>query len=495
MEKFLYWLGFLAYCVTVIFIGWRGYRRMRHVEDADIDFWAAGRSLSSGAVGLSISASFMSISWSCVYTVQLFYWYGLSALWLVPIPWLLTMAGFYLLAPRFRGLQAFSQPEMVARRFGPETRKLIALPVAFVFLVWGGAEIYAAAKVLSPLLETSFLVTLAIVAAVVAIYSFLGGFSAVVTTDRVQFALVAFFIISITGLALKGVFGQYSLSQALSQLVPPPKNPAASALSLWAVSPGLIVMTLVAYLPGWLVETDIWLRIQAARDLSAARRGVLIAGLNSLVFLAILPAVIALGTYVLYPPLHGVIPKVLEDGAAIFAVLMHDQAPVALNIALTIGLAAAAMSTIDTCSNVVALSLSYDILEPWLQKRPAAPSPQVIARWMSAAAVVLAFVYALFTESLWDIFYLSSGILTTTVFLPMVAIFVQKATVKQVKSAALVGFTATFLFYWLEKRAMLQQWEPAWLAETGLGYILWAFMASGLAFGLAGIGKSSAANR
>ncbi|MDQ7054590.1 MAG: hypothetical protein Q9P14_17520 [candidate division KSB1 bacterium] len=71
----------------------------------------------------------------------------------------------------------------------------------------------------------------------------------------------------------------------------------------------------------------------------------------------------------------------------------------------------------------------------------------------------------------------------------------QKATVKQVKSAALVGFTATFLFYWLEKQALLQRWEPAWLAETGLGYILWAFIASGLTFVLAGIDKSSAADR
>ncbi len=486
MEKFVYWLGFLTYCFLVIFIGWRGYRRLRHVDDADMDFWAAGKSLSSGAVGLSISASFMSISWSCVYTVQLFYWYGLSALWLVPIPWLLTMAGFYFLAPHFRRLHAFSQPEMVARRFGPENRKLIAVPVAFVFLVWAGAEIYAAARVLAPILDTSFVVALAIVAGVVSVYSYLGGFSAVVTTDRVQFALVAFFILAITGLALKGVFSQYTFSEAAAQLVPPPKNLEADALSLWAVSPALIFMTLVAYLPGWLVETDIWLRIQAARDLTAARRGVIIAAINSLIFLAILPAVIALSSYVLYPPLHGVIPSALEDGAAIFAVLMQDHAPVALNIVLTIGLAAAAMSTIDTCANVVALSLSYDILEPWLRRRRASLSPQVFARWMSAAAVLLAFVYALFTESLWDIFYLSSGILTTTVFLPVAAVFLQDASAAQVKSAAVTGFLATFFFYTLERQGISPLWEPAWLSATGLGYILWAFIAGGVAFVLAG---------
>jgi len=33
-------------------------------------FWAAGKSLGPWATGLSISASFMSVSWSCVYAVQ-----------------------------------------------------------------------------------------------------------------------------------------------------------------------------------------------------------------------------------------------------------------------------------------------------------------------------------------------------------------------------------------------------------------------------------------
>ncbi len=477
--KAFYWIGFLLYSVSVVYLGWRGYRNRSATQDIDLAFWAAGKSLNATSVGLSISASFMSISWSCVYTVQLFYWYGLSALWLVPIPWLLTMAGFYLLAPHFRRLPAFSQPEMLAHRFGKPMRQIFALPVALVFTVWGGAEIFAAAKVLTPLLDVPFWLTLMLIAGVVAAYSFLGGFSAVVVTDKLQFALVAFFIITIAALGLNGLHTQFSAGNWFEKLPPPPKS-QGEAVEWIALAPGLIIMTLIAYLPGWLVETDIWLRIQAAKDLKAARRGILLASAASFIFLALLPMIIGLAALILYPPHDTYIPAELEDGAAIFAVLMRDFSPPLLSLLLSIGLAAAAMSTIDTCGNVVALSLSYDMIEPRIRR--AGIDRGKIARIMSAAAIVLTFFYALFIESLWDIFYLSSGILTTTLFLPMMALFIPEASAVRVKRSAAAGFFSTLIFYILESRGWLFALQPAWISETGLGYILWGFIAAGAGF-------------
>ncbi len=485
MEKYFYWFGFLAYSVLVIVIGWRGFRRSGAAEEASLDYWAAGRSLSGAAAGLSISASFMSVSWSVVYAVQLFYWYGLAGLWLVPLPWLVTMAGFYLLVPVFRKLPSFSQPEMIAHRFGNRARAFLAVPLAFVFLVWGGAEIYAAAHILSPLLDAPFPLVLLLIALIVATYSWLGGFSAVVATDKVQFLLVALFIATIAGIAVTAAGSEISFLAAVSA-IERPAYVESSAVSLWSLSPVLIAMTFLAYVPGWLVETDVWLRLQAAKTVAAARKGVLIATVNSLVFLTLLPLVIGLAALYLYPATGGVIPERLQDGAAIIAVLMQDHAPLWLSVVLSTGLAAAAMSTIDTCSNVVALSLSYDIIEPALQKKSSPEQMRKIARAASAFAVMLAFVYALFTESLWDIFYLSSGILTTTVFIPMLAIFSKKATEAQVKAAAAVGFLSTFLFYFLEKGGLLAGVQPGWLGETGLGYILWGGAAALLAYAVAG---------
>jgi len=486
MSTFAYWLGFGTFCCIVIGIGLRIYLREARAGRpmSGNEFWDAKKSLSASSVGLSISASMMSISWSCVYGVQLFYWYGLGAAWLLAIPWLMAMLGFYLLAPRFRRLHAFSQPEMIGQRFGTRTRRLLAVPLMMVFLIWCGAEMYAAAIILAPLLDTTKYVMLAIIASVVATYSYLGGFAAVVSTDKFQYFLAAFFIATMAFFGGQAVLQQTTFTSFLAGLPTPPKT-AASAVSFFAAGPALIIMTIASYLPGWLVETDVWIRLQAARSDAKARQGVAIAATNSFIFVGALPMIIGLSALYLYPPVNGVIPPEIKDGSTIFVALMQDYSPLALNVFLGVGLAAVAMSTIDTCGNVAALSLCYDLVTPGLSQR----SPTRIlrlARLMSMLSLAAALFYSVFIESLWDIFYLSSGILTTTIFLPMIAIFLPNVKPQQVQAAIITGFVSTLVFYFLENRGYLQAFEPHWLAATGLGYILWGFIASLLALVIAG---------
>jgi len=479
----IYWAAFLLYSITVVGIGFFIFRKEKksgHEYDNQT-FWAAGKGLSGWAIGMSISASMMSISWSCVYGVQLFYWYGAGGAWLLIVPWLITMAGFYLLTPVFRKMQIFSQPELLEKRFGKRTRQLLAPALIFVFTTWAGAEIYAAGITIAPFLNISVPATLFIIALVVALYSFTGGFEAVVSTDKIQFVLVAFFIALISAVGLSAVYeASHSISGMLSSVRPPKNQPGVAQ---W-LSPGLalIAVTFLVYLPGWLVETDVWVRLQAGRSNRAARRGILLAALNAFIFVGLLPLLIGLTALYLYPPAGSEIPARLQDGALIFTVLMQDYSPLWLNVILGIGLIAAAMSTVDTCGNIVALSISYDLVEPQLRKKWEAPRLNLLARWTSMGAIFLAFIYALFTESLWDIFYLSSGILTTTVFLPVVAAFHPKTTARQVQLSIILGFAGTIIFYLLDSRHLLQHIQPDWLTGTGLGYILWGFLCGALGF-------------
>lgn len=481
--SFFYWCGFVLYSVVVIAVGYFSYRKQARVvaQNFSQDFWTASHTLSGWSSGLSISASMMSISWSCVYGVQLFYWYGVGALWLLGIPWLLAMLGFFILAPRLRKLQAFSQPEMVGKRFGVRARQLLAVPLAFVYMVWCGAELYASAQILAPLFDTNFYLILFLMAFVVATYSAMGGLAADVSTDKIQFALVAFFIAAIAYLGVAHILSQTSLATWLAQLPTPPKA-QASATSLLSTGLALLVMTFIAYLPGWLVTTDVWIRLQASRTTAEARKGVLIAAVNSFFFVAIGPMLIGLAALFLYPPQGASIPAALADGTKIFAVLMQDYAPVWLNVLLTVGLAAASMSTIDTTGNVLALSLSYDLIEPATEKRWSPAMRAKLPRLISLGAIAVAFLYALLIESLWDIFYLSSGVLTTTIFIPMLALFLPKTQPRQVHAAIVVGFVGTLAFYFLERKHALDFIEPAWLQATELGYILWGLLAAVLAF-------------
>jgi Na+/proline symporter len=343
---------------------------------------------------------------------------------------------------------------------------------------------YAAAIILAPLLHTTKLVMLVIIAAVVSTYSFLGGFAAVVSTDKFQYFLAAFFIATMAFFGAQEVLQRTSIAEFLASLPTPPKT-NLDATSLFTAGAALIFMTIISYLPGWLVETDVWIRLQAARSDAKARQGAAIAATNSFIFVGSLPMIIGLCALYLYPPINGVIPPALKDGSVIFVKLMQDYSPVWLNVFLGVGLAAVAMSTIDTCGNVAALSACYDIVMPSLRQR--SPEQMLkLARWMSVLALAAAFCFSLLIESLWDIFYLSSGILTTTIFLPMLAIFLPNVKPLQVQAAIVSGFLGTLLFYFLETRGHLAAFEPQWLAATGLGYILWGFAASLLAFVIAG---------
>ena len=485
---FFYWLAFILYSIIVIGIGFYIWakRRKEKIQDESDSFWSAGKNLSGWSSGLSISASMMSISWSCVYGVQLFYWFGIGAAWLLIIPWLLTMGGFYLFTPLFRKLQTFSQPELLAQKFGPRIRSLISIPLIFVFIVWGGAEIYAAGITIAPFLNISAPLTMLLLSLVIAIYTYTGGFQAVVSTDKIQFVLVALFI---TILAVVGYSAVSSSTHSINLIEISYSAPKLKNSSTIFFAPGLtlILFTFIAYLPGWLVETDIWIRLQASKSNKEARKGILIASTNSFIFVGILPMIIGLTALILYPAVDGQIPAKLQDGALIFQNLMADYTPMWLNVLLGIGLIAAAMSTVDTCGNVVALSLSYDIIEPLVKNKLSPHKIKVMASWISVFAIFLAFFYALFTNSLWDIFYLSSGILTTTIFIPVISVFLPNTKIREVILCVIFGFLGTLIFYYLESRGLLSSIEPEFIASTQLGYILYGFIACVIGFGVAKI--------
>lgn len=420
-----------------------------------------------------MSASFMSVSWSCVYATQVFYGYGLGGLWLITIPWLLTLTGMYFLAGRYRELPAFSQAEMVGQRFGLGARRLVACALIFVFLAWGGAEIYVAASLLAPGLQLSIESTIVAISIVVGIYATMGGFRAVVLTDKMQYAIVAVYVLAIGALALHGLAerDEGSWLPALNSI---PLKSQSGWTSLWAPGVVTIAITFLAYLPGWLFETDLWVRILAARDGPTARRGVALAGVNAAIFVGVLPLFIGVAALELYPPDGGVAPAILgHEGDAIFMALIRDYAPPWLAPLFAFGLVAAAMSTIDTCANVVSLAFAYDLLA--LQERNVHIT---VARAATALSMLGLCLFALNTQSLWDLFYLSGGVLTTAVALPVAAVMWTRASARGVACSAGAGLLGTVAAYLLEQAHYLVHIEPSAVAESGLGYILWGIGAA-----------------
>jgi Na+/proline symporter len=462
----------LLYIAVATVLGWRAHRR---TDDA-VAFWTAGRDLSASSVGLSISAGFLSISWACVYATQLYYWYGLGAAWLITIPWLLELGGIYMLARRYHALPAFSQPEMVGDRFGPRARRMVALAIAFVFLAWGGAEVYVAATLLAPELGLTIQTTILGISLVVGVYSSVGGFRAVVATDQLQYGLVALFMVAVALLAA------YGLAEQGSTWPPEGMEAARSGLPWthgWGPGTALIVLTFVTYVPAGLFETDLWVRVQAARNERAARRGMVLAALTAFFFIGLLPCFIGVAALELFPLEDGAIPAVLgTDGNAIIPALVDRYAPAWLVVLVAVGLVAAAMSTIDTCANVMALSLAYDLLQ--LHHRPDGGARA--SQWVMAAVMGATCLFALNTASLWDVFYLSGGILTTAVAFPVAAVFIPGVSGRGVAWSSGCGFGGIIIAYLLQKQGFMEHIQPEWLNASGLSYVLWGLLAAALGY-------------
>ena len=104
-----------------------------------------------------------------------------------------------------------------------------ATALFFVFLVWGGAEIYVAANLLAPGLGISTGAMILIIAAVVGTYSTMGGFRAVVSTDKLQYGVVVLYILAMAWLAWIGL--RQAGGELLAATGPPVEtNPALAVL-------------------------------------------------------------------------------------------------------------------------------------------------------------------------------------------------------------------------------------------------------------------------
>ena len=447
-------LAAAALAAAMLAIGIASWWRERRLGGDAEGFWTAHRSLSGWSLGMSLSASMLSVSWSLVYGVELLYRWGPGGLWLLAVPWLAVLALFALLAPRLRRFPAFSQGELFGALFGPTMRWLTVAVLVAVFSAWCGAEIAAAGELIAPLLETTPRVAMAAIAVLVAAYSWAGGFRSVVATDVAQFFIVVAFL---------GIVAARALPEAAPH--------AASWLAVPGPTAAVVAITLLAYVTGWLAEADIWLRLTAARDDRHARIAIAVTAASSLLFVVALPAVLAAAARRFFPDLAALTQPVL--GA-----LLERLMPPGLRLLLLGGLAAVALSTVSTTANVVALTAARD-------SGGSGRAGLAASRWASAAAVFLALGIAFASRSLAELFYLSAGLLAAGLFWPTLALLWADPPAAAARAGAMVGLPAVVLAFAAERSGLLAGTFPAAVADMGIAYIVPGIAAGGVAFAAA----------
>ncbi|BBB33205.1 hypothetical protein TTHT_1734 [Thermotomaculum hydrothermale] len=425
--KSVFLVVYLIYSAVVIIFSFLS----KSKEETTESFWTDNRQVGGLRAGLSLSATFMSISWSVAYGIEVFLNYGFGGFFVLSLPWLIVLGIFFIFAPKLRDIPVFSQPELIRRRFGERAATLSAIPILIVFIIWGGAELAVAAKIIGKATDISYLAVLFFSVLVIAIYMSLSGVEAVIVTDVIQYSLIAvFFVILVIAGKNSGV-----------------ENNSVLVFDLKKINPFFIFLTLIAYLPGWLVETDIWIRLQVTKNGKEARKAMGVAFLNALLFVFLFPMVVAF-----------FVPDTFKSGeSAVFYLISLIKNKIILSI-VAIGLVAASMSTIDTCLNVAAMTLSYDM------KKKKSKKFNIISIWIASLLAALSGIYF---DSLKDAFYLSSGIFSTTLFIPVIAAYSKRDFKKGVEAVLLLAPFITILFYILEKYRIIQIPDA-----NGIGYIL-----------------------
>ena len=73
-------------------------------------------------------------------------------------------------------------------------------------------------------------------------------------------------------------------------------------MTLFSLGIPFAFFSLIALLPGWMIEEDWWLKAQSATDTRAARKGIWANLVYNIIWILALPSLIGLFGLVLYPP-------------------------------------------------------------------------------------------------------------------------------------------------------------------------------------------------
>ncbi|MGZ4557208.1 MAG: sodium:solute symporter family transporter, partial [Mycobacteriaceae bacterium] len=174
------------YFVFVLLIGYAAKRRV----STSLDFFLSGRSLPAWVTGLA----FISANLGAVEIIGMSAngaQYGMPTMhyfWIGAVPAMLFLG--VVMMPFYYGSKVRSVPEFMRRRFGTGAHLVNALSFAVAQVLIAGVNLYLLATVVNVLLGWPLWISVVIAAAIVLTYITLGGLSAAIYNEVLQFFVI-----------------------------------------------------------------------------------------------------------------------------------------------------------------------------------------------------------------------------------------------------------------------------------------------------------------
>jgi SSS family solute:Na+ symporter len=179
----------------------------------------------------------------------------------------------------------------------------------------------------------------------------------------------------------------------------------------------MVLIFVLAIVPGWITEQDPWQRVWAAKDTAAARKGMFFGSfLVALVFGGC--ALIALGLGRIYPEIAkaGFPMGMAQAEPALLTFIMESKFS-AFSLALcAVALATAAMSCTDTFAASGASCISRDIFQRYIHTKATVKQIRVVNRVSVLIIILLATVGSLFINSIIDAIHIATFIASASYF-------------------------------------------------------------------------------
>lgn len=426
-------------------------------KNADVlDYFFAGRSLPFWALSITFIASWWGAG-SALSTADLAYSDGLGAFWYYGVPVLISTFLMMVGAKAIRRVGYLTQGKMMSARYSEGVSKILSVMILIFMIFSAASQMVGIGNFFGTYLGLNYELAVLVGTGIVLIYSLFGGFRGVVLTDIIQFVLlvlsaIAVFVIAFTK---SGGFAEISAVAALAG-----KNDYMS-MTFGFSKYGMYVITFGC---AWMIQANVWQRISAARSDKDAHK------MTVLSFFAYIP----LYLIVVFTGMAGlVLFDTLPEGGVVTAIVM-DYMPPLLGAIAFVGISAAIMSTMDSLINTGAMTLAID-----LNTREKDENKKL--KFSRAATLIVtgvALLISLGIRSILEISWIASDVITTGVFVPLVAgFFWRRGNAKGAMASMIVGLTYCVYNLFLSFGMKLPSfWETQSAEQVILGVTLSALV-------------------
>jgi SSS family solute:Na+ symporter len=406
------------YLIVAIYFGFVisiGLMARRRVSDS-IDFFLSGRSLPAWVTGLAfVSANLgaveimgMSASGAEIGLPTVHYF------WIGAIPAMLFLG--VVMMPFYYGSKVRSVPEFMRRRFGTGAHLVNSISFATAQLLIAGINLYLLGSIVVALLGWPLWLALILAAAVVLSYITLGGLSAAIYNEVLQFFVIVASLLPLTLLGLHRVGGYGGLKDKITEAAGS-QTAANEQLNSWPGqslsgfdSPLLSVIGIVFGL-GFVLSFGYWTtnfvevqRAMASDSISSARKTPIIGAFPKMFvpFITILPGMIAavVVSEIAQVKAGETVPGGSSGTGVTFndslLLLMRDLLPNGLLGLAIAGLLAAFMAGMAANISAFNTVMSYDLWQTYVVK----DKPDTYYLTFGRLATVAATFIAIFTAGL-----------------------------------------------------------------------------------------------